>query len=111
MASHSATITSWSDGEVKVTLDEPFVGIMRTVLTNPGGKHDTYSVFMSKGETVYEQDLPLDTSTGNPYAYEAQSSRDAGAAGSASQGIGFNRGPRQLLAGSLAFATLHQLRA
>jgi len=66
----AATVTSWTDGKVVLTLDEPFTGIMHAVLTNASGKFDTASTFVSKGETVYEQDLPFTSDTGEAFVFD-----------------------------------------
>ena len=65
----AATVASWSDNEVVLSLDAPFEGILRAVLTNAASKWDTQYVFVSKGTSVYEQDLPFDTSVGNAFFY------------------------------------------
>ncbi len=63
----AATVASWSDDTVKLSLEAPFEGILRVVLTNVPGKHDTHYRFASKGSDVYEQDLPFDASVGNVF--------------------------------------------
>ena len=65
----AATVASWSDNEVVLSLDAPFEGILRAVLTNAASKWDTQFVFISKGASVYEQDLPFDASVGNDFVY------------------------------------------
>lgn len=62
-------VASWSDSSVVLTLDAPFTGIMHAVLTSASGKFDNASTFVSKGETVYEQDLPFDSDTGEPFVF------------------------------------------
>ena len=65
----AATIASWSDEEVRLTLDAPIEGILRAVLTNSAGKWDTQHLFVSKGASVFEQDLPFDPSAGDAFVY------------------------------------------
>ena len=65
----AATVASWSNDEVTLSLDDPPQGILRAVLTNAAGKWDTQYHFVSKGANVYEQDLPFDTSVGNPLVF------------------------------------------
>ena len=60
----TAQITSWADNKVTLASEEPLQGILQIVLTNAGGKYDTRMCFAGRGETVYEKDLPFDTSTG-----------------------------------------------
>ena len=65
----AATVASWSDEEVRLTLDAPLEGILRAVLTNSAGKWDTQYLFVSKGASVFEQDLPFDPSAGDAFVY------------------------------------------
>lgn len=65
----AATVASWSDEEVRLTLDAPIEGILRAVLTNSAGKWDTQYLFVSKGASVFEQDLPFDPSAGDAFVY------------------------------------------
>ena len=65
----AATVASWSDNKVALSLGTPFEGILRAVLTNTAGKWDTQYHYVSKGASVYEQDLPFDASVGNAFVY------------------------------------------
>lgn len=65
----AATVASWSNNEVTLSLDAPPQGILRAVLTNAAGKWDTQYHFVSKGASVYEQDLPFDSSVGDAFVY------------------------------------------
>ena len=65
----AATVASWSDNEVTLSLDAPPQGILRAVLTNAASKWDTQYHFVSKGASVYEQDLPFDASVGDAFVY------------------------------------------
>ena len=65
-----STVTLWDDDKVVLTLDAPFTGIMHATLTNASGKSDNASTFVSKGETVYEQDLPFTSDTGKPFVFD-----------------------------------------
>ena len=69
LQSVTAHIASWADDKVTLESEEPLKGILRVVLTNAGGKHDTRMCFTGKSENVYEQDLPFDSSTGNAAVY------------------------------------------
>ena len=60
-----AHIASWANDEVTLESDTPLKGILRVVLTNAGGKYDTHMHFAGKSEDVYEEDLPIDTATGD----------------------------------------------
>ena len=66
----ASTISSWSNNKVTVELDSPFEGILSAKLTNAAGKQDTDALFVSKGETVYEQDLPFTSDTGDPFVFD-----------------------------------------
>lgn len=66
-----AEVASWSDNTVTLTLAKPFEGILVANLINAAGKSVTAFTFASKGETVFEQDLPLETDTGNPFVFDA----------------------------------------
>lgn len=65
----AATVAPWSDDTVTLSLKAPFEGILRVVLANASGKHDTHYRFASKGSIVYEQDLPFDVSVGDVFIY------------------------------------------
>lgn len=81
----TASVASWDNNEVTLELESSFVGVIKVVLTNAGDKYDTRYHFVSKGETVYEQDLPFipateddaihmqggsfESDTGDPYIY------------------------------------------
>ncbi|MBR1828815.1 MAG: S8 family serine peptidase [Atopobiaceae bacterium] len=65
----SASVESWSDTEVVLSLDAPFEGILSAVLTNAAGKYDTNLCFVSKGANVYEQDLPFDAGVGDVFVH------------------------------------------
>ena len=62
-----ATVVSWADDKITLSLDEPAEGILRTELTNAGGKHDTFMRFAAKSQNIYEQDLPFDAGTNDIY--------------------------------------------
>ncbi|MDO5120182.1 MAG: S8 family serine peptidase, partial [Coriobacteriales bacterium] len=65
-----ATISSWDDGSIVCTLDEPYSGILRVEAKNKWGLADAALVFVGKSENVYEHDLPFDASTGDPFVSE-----------------------------------------
>ena len=67
----AVSIVSWDDREVRAALNNDFEGIMQVNLTNSGGKYDNITKFVSKGQNVYEEDLPLDNSTGEPFDFDA----------------------------------------
>ncbi len=62
-------VTSWADDRVTLELEGSFQGILCAVLTNKAGMHDTRYHFVSKGETVFEQDLDFDTSVADVFVY------------------------------------------
>ncbi len=70
-ASVPATVVQWSDDKVVLELQESFVGIMRAEIHSAAGKRDVRYQFVSKGENVFEQDLPFDSGTGQADAFDA----------------------------------------
>ena len=65
-----AEVSSWTDSEVVLILAEPFTGILCATIANAAGKHDNAIKFVSKGETVFEQDLPFASDTGEPFMFD-----------------------------------------
>lgn len=65
----ASRVVSWSDDTVVLSLDAPFEGILSVVLYNAAGKWDTQYRFASRSADVYEQDLPYDAPTGDPFVH------------------------------------------
>ena len=65
-----ANVTEWGPTEVKASLTEEFKGILQVRLENKYGKYDTKAVFVSKSDNLYEEDLPLNQATDEPFIFD-----------------------------------------
>lgn len=66
-----ATVLSWSDTEIVCVPNETYPHILQVSLMNVWGLVDNALLFIDKGTEVYEQDLPFDAGTGEPFVSEA----------------------------------------
>ena len=66
-----AEVSSWTDSLVELSFGEEFTGVMQVVLENSGGEQDAAIRFISKSGNIYEEDLPFETDTGEPFVFDA----------------------------------------
>ena len=68
----NASVVSWTDTEVVLSLADDFQGILEAEIENKDGKTDTHTKFVSKSDNLYEEELPFDKSTGEPYVFDGE---------------------------------------
>ena len=64
-------VSEWSDGNVTLSLNKGFQGILEAELTTSNGKKDTMVKFISKSRNLFETDLSIVSDTGDPFAFDA----------------------------------------
>lgn len=67
---YKASIDSWTDTTIKITAEPALSGIVEVQVTTAEGASSTRTCFISPGDTVYENTLPLPTDD-DPYSQTA----------------------------------------
>ena len=71
-------VKSWSNRKIVVTRKKDYKGMIKAVVTSSSGKIDSIIKYFSKSKNVYEKDLPMDISKGNPFRMDAMGDLETG---------------------------------
>ena len=66
-----ADVKEWTEERIVLSLESEFDGILQAELRNSEGAMDTAVQFVSKGDLIYEEDLPVEQDLGELNAFDA----------------------------------------